>query len=65
MLDLLAPVQAIPQDEHVMRRAVEAHAEYWLHFWDAMIVAAAERGGSGRILSEDLNPRPILLRGHC
>lgn len=56
VLDTLAPVRAIPQDEHVVRRAIEAHAAYGLHFWDGMIVAAAERGGCGRILSEDLNP---------
>ena len=59
MHDVLAPVDAIPQDEHVVRRAVEAHEEYGLHFWDAMIVAAAERGGCRRILSEDLNPGQI------
>ena len=38
-----------------MRRAVEAHAKYGLHFYDGMIVSAAERGGCGRIWSEDLN----------
>ncbi len=26
-----------------------------IHLYDGMIVAAAERGGCGRILSEDLN----------
>ena len=56
VFDVLAPVDQIPQDEHVVRRAVESHAEYGLHFRDAMIVAAARRGGGGRILSEDLNP---------
>jgi predicted nucleic acid-binding protein len=55
VLDSLAPIRVIAQDAQVVSRAVEAHARYGLHFWDAMIVAAAERGGCGRILSEDFN----------
>ena len=42
-------------DEGTVRRSVEAHAIYGLHFYDGMIVAAAERGGCKRIWSEDLN----------
>jgi predicted nucleic acid-binding protein len=34
---------------------VDAHAQYGVHFYDGMIVAAAERGGCERIWSEDLN----------
>jgi predicted nucleic acid-binding protein len=56
VLDMLAPVRVIPQSEGTVRRAVEAYAAYGLHFWDGMIVAAAERGGCGRILSEDFKP---------
>jgi predicted nucleic acid-binding protein len=55
MLDALAPIGLIFPDGDVVRRAVEARAEYGLHFYDGMIVAAAERGGCGRIWSEDLN----------
>lgn len=39
----------------MVRRAIEVHAEYGLHFYDGMIVAAAQRGECTRILSEDLN----------
>jgi len=39
-----------------VRRAVEAGAAYGIHFYDGMIVAAAESAGCGRIWSEDLNP---------
>jgi predicted nucleic acid-binding protein len=56
MLDALAPIRVIPPDRAMVRRAVEVHAEYGIHFYDGMIVAAAERGGCQRILSEDLNP---------
>jgi predicted nucleic acid-binding protein len=45
---------AIPDGE-IVRRAVEAHATYGLHFYDGMIVAAAERAGCRRIWSEDFN----------
>jgi predicted nucleic acid-binding protein len=55
VLDALAPVRVIHQDAGLVRRAVEAHEEYGLHFWDGLIVAAAERAGCARILSEDFN----------
>ena len=55
-LDALWPIRVIASDAEMVRRAVEAKAEYGLHFYDGMIVAAAERGGCGRIWSEDLNP---------
>ena len=37
-------------------RASELEEEHRLSFWDALIVAAALKGGAGRILTEDLNP---------
>ena len=52
---LLSPIRVVVPDADIVRRAVEARAEYGLHFYDGMIVAAAERGGCGRIWSEDLN----------
>jgi predicted nucleic acid-binding protein len=55
MLDILSPIALVPLDHGIVRRAVEARAAYGIHFYDGLIVAAAERGGCGRILSEDLN----------
>ena len=55
LLDTLGPIKTITPDGDLVRRAVEARAEYGVHFWDGMIVAAAERGRCGRIWSEDLN----------
>lgn len=55
VLDALRPIKTITPDGDIVRRAVEAHAEYGVHFWDGMIVAAAERLRCGRIWSEDLN----------
>jgi predicted nucleic acid-binding protein len=54
-LDVLAPIPIAVPDAGIVRRAVEAHATYGIHFYDGMIVAAAERAGSKKILSEDLN----------
>jgi predicted nucleic acid-binding protein len=56
LLDTLAPIRLIAPDHEVVRRAVEARAAYGIHFYDGMIVAAAERAGCETIWSEDLNP---------
>ncbi|MGA2097954.1 MAG: PIN domain-containing protein [Candidatus Acidiferrum sp.] len=53
-LDALGAVRLVHPDHGIVRRAVEAQAAYGIDFYDGMIVAAAERGGCGRILSEDL-----------
>jgi len=55
ILDTLSPIRLIAADGGMIRRAIEARAAYGLHFWDGMIVAAAERAGCERLWSEDLN----------
>jgi predicted nucleic acid-binding protein len=55
LLDVLGPIRLVVPDADLVRRAVEAHATYGLHFYDAMIVASADRAGCQRIWSEDLN----------
>jgi len=55
ILDVLAPIKLVPTDGETVRRAIEVRARYGIHFYDGMIVAAAERGGCTRIWSEDLN----------
>jgi predicted nucleic acid-binding protein len=55
ILDTLSPIRLVAIDGGLIRRAVEARATYGLHFWDCMIVAAAERAGCKRLWSEDLN----------
>jgi predicted nucleic acid-binding protein len=54
-LDALSNLRLIIPDGELVRRAVEARAAYGIHFYDGMIVAAAERAGCARILSEDFN----------
>jgi predicted nucleic acid-binding protein len=55
LLNTLGPIKLILLDGDIVHRAVQARAEYGLHFYDGMIVASAERGGCERIWSEDLN----------
>lgn len=55
LLDVLGPIPLVLIDGDIVLRAVKAHAQYGLHFYDGMIVAAAERGGCQRIWSEDMN----------
>ena len=55
ILDALAPVRVIQNDREMTQRAVEAHSAYRIHFYDGLIVAAAERAGCPHIWSEDLN----------
>ncbi len=53
ILDVLAPISVVVPDADMVLRAVEAHAAYGFHFYDGMIIAAAERAGSEKIWSED------------
>ena len=55
ILDRLSPVKLVAPDAGLIRRAVEAQSSYGLHFYDCMIVAAAERAGCERIWSEDFS----------
>jgi predicted nucleic acid-binding protein len=55
LLDAFGPIKLVPLDGDVVLRAVQTHALYGLHFYDGMIVAAAERGGCRKIWSEDFS----------
>jgi predicted nucleic acid-binding protein len=55
LLDALSPIKLILPDVGIVRRAVEAKSTYGVHFYDGMIIAAAERAGCARIWSEDMN----------
>jgi len=56
LLAVLTFIPAIAPDAEMITRAVEARLRYGIHFYDGMIIAAAERTGCARIWSEDLNP---------
>ena len=46
------PVQEI--DVTMVNRAIDAHKRHQISYWDSLIIAAAERAGCERLLSEDL-----------
>lgn len=55
ILDALSPLPIVPTNADMVYRAVEVRGRYGLHFYDSLIIAAAERAGCKRIWSEDLN----------
>jgi predicted nucleic acid-binding protein len=55
MLDALGPIRTVQPDLDMVSRAVMVRAKYGMHFYDGMIIAAAERAGCERIWSEDLS----------
>lgn len=55
ILDLLGPIPTFSPDRDTVRRAVQACSHYGVHFYDGMILAAAEQAGCKRIWSEDLS----------
>jgi predicted nucleic acid-binding protein len=55
IMDALGPIPIVATDADMVRRAVEVQGRYGLHFYDSLIVAAAERAGCEKIWSEDLD----------
>ena len=51
----MAVLPVVELDWLLVRRAIDTHKEYGISYWDSLIVAAAERAGCTRIISEDLN----------
>ena len=54
-IDALKPIPVVEIDRQLVERAIETHKRYGIAYWDALIVAAAERAGCVEVLSEDLN----------
>ena len=55
LIDLFGALPVVAIDLNLVRRAIDTHRQYQISYWDALIVAAAERAGCGRILSEDFS----------
>ena len=55
VIDLVCILEVVEVDTDMVRQAIAIHGRYGIAYWDALIVAAAERAGCSRILSEDLN----------
>lgn len=48
-------LQIVEMDLPLVKRAIETHEQYTINYWDALIVAAAERARCDIIFSEDLS----------
>ena len=55
-IDLFAILPVVELDLAMTRRAISTHKQYRVSYWDSLIIAAAEKAGCTRIISEDLNP---------
>ena len=55
ILDRLESIKLVLPDMELIRRAIQARTSYRLHFYDGLIVAAAERADCSRIFSEDFS----------
>lgn len=56
LISSLPKIAVIEIDLAMVLRAIATHGRYGTTYWDSLIIAAAERAGCTRILSEDMNP---------
>lgn len=54
-IGVLAALHVVDIERALVHVAIDYHRRYQLRYWDALIVAAAKRGGCVELLSEDLN----------
>lgn len=54
VIESLSIIPVAEVDRAMVKRAIETHQRYGISYWDALIVAAAERSGCAQIYSEDL-----------
>ena len=58
-ISLFARMLVVELDLALVQRAIVTSSRYQISYWDGLIVAAAERAGCARIISEDLNAGQI------
>ena len=56
VISLFSMLTVVALDLALVQRAVFTCRRYEVSYWDALIIAAADRAGCARIISEDLNP---------
>jgi predicted nucleic acid-binding protein len=54
-IDDLATVAVVPVDQFIVQQAVRYSQRFQISYWDAALIAAAERFGSKTLYTEDLN----------
>ena len=55
IIGVLSVLPVAEIDLSLVKHAIETHKVYGISYWDSLIVAAAERTGCRKLLSEDLN----------
>jgi predicted nucleic acid-binding protein len=54
-IQLFGNLEVVEIDRLLVYQAIDLHRQHRISYWDALIVAAAERAGCSKVLSEDLN----------
>jgi len=54
IIELVSTLPVVDVDHVLVKRALSVHEQYQISYWDALIVAAAERAGCVAIITEDL-----------
>ncbi len=55
IIEQVSVLPVVALDLSLVRRALDTRTRYQIAYWDALIIAAAERAGCTRLISEDLN----------
>lgn len=55
IIHLFGVLETVDIDYMLVKRAIDTHEHYQVGYWDALIIAAAERAGCRSVVTEDLN----------
>jgi predicted nucleic acid-binding protein len=55
LLERLALLPIVAIDWPTIKQAVGVQERYGLSYWDSLVIAAAQRAGCARVISEDMN----------
>ena len=55
IVEQISVMPVIGVDLSLVRRAIDTSQRYGISYWDGLIIAAAERAGCTRLISQDLN----------
>jgi len=59
IIDIFSLMPVLDLDLAMVNRAIDTHVRYDLSYWDALILAAAERAECRQVYSEDFNHKQI------
>jgi predicted nucleic acid-binding protein len=59
IVDIISLMPVVDIDLAMVNRAIDTHVRYHLSYWDALILAAAEKAECRQVYSEDFNPEQL------